>query len=118
MSNDTNPIFDALDALLEEERTALMQGDLDRIGDLIARKEALFDLLAEIDPQDAPDVSGLRAKTLRNQAMLDAALQGIRAVAERMRSLRRVRDALETYDSQGRRTAIPAPAVRQVEKRA
>jgi len=45
-------------------------------------------------------------------------LSGIRAVADRVAALRRVRDTLETYDQSGRKTAISTLRTGQVEKRA
>lgn len=110
--------LDQLDALLEQERAALLVGDLDVIPTLLQRKEALFDELAELPAPEAQELQNLQTKALRNQALLDSALRGIRAVADRMSAMRRVARSLETYDAAGRKTTIETRAQRKVERRA
>ena len=107
----------ALDALLEEERGALIAGDLDRIAALVDRKADLVAGLAGAAP-DARALVPLRRKLQRNQALLDGALEGIRTVAARVSTLRDVGGALETYDRNGRRQTWPAPRKDGIERRA
>ena len=106
-----------LAALLESERTALLEGDFDRIADLMEEKSAL---LAELEgkPLDAEEVAPLRDGLRRNQELFDHALAGLRNVAARLGDLNRVRKSMDTYDAQGRRTTIDAPAARTLERRA
>ncbi|MEQ8917089.1 MAG: flagellar protein FlgN [Roseovarius sp.] len=106
-----------LDALLETERAALLCGDLQAIADTVAQKEQLIDTL-NTSAARQEDLSGLHHKLQRNQALLDGALQGIRAVAARMAAYRRIRKSLDTYDRQGRKLTIPGDISRNVEKRA
>lgn len=110
-------IITQLDTLLEAEREALLRGDLQAIADTVAQKEQLIDALNEGADRQA-DLSGLHHKLQRNQALLDGALQGIRAVAARMAAYRRIRRSMDTYDSQGRKRTIPGDVSRKVEKRA
>lgn len=108
----------ALDALLERERTALLDGDLELLVSQLEEKNALIDALnAAPDPADVA-LTGLREKVLRNQALLDSALEGIRKVAARMSALHRVRRSLDTYDETGRKTTIESATEHQMEKRA
>lgn len=119
MTNDTpQTLINRLDALLEDERRALLDGDLDAIASLMERKEALIDTLNAQDPGEQRDLEALQGKVDRNQALLDGALEGIRKVAGRMAAFRKIRRTLETYDRSGRKQAIQGEAEHQIEKRA
>ncbi|QYX58462.1 hypothetical protein K1T73_01435 [Roseovarius sp. SCSIO 43702] len=109
--------MDELDDLLETERAALIEGDIEGVATLTERKEALIGGLdrAAVGPGE---LGGLRDKLDRNQALLESALLGIRRVATRIAALKRIRDSLETYDREGRRRTIPGELSRQMEKRA
>lgn len=119
MTNDTpQTLINRLDTLLEDERRALLRGDLDAIAALLGRKEALIDALNAQDPGAKTDLQALQGKVGRNQALLDGALQGIRKVAGRMAAFRKIRRTLETYDETGRKQAIQGEVEHQIEKRA
>ena len=118
MHDDRQTLIDQLDALLEAERTALLAGDLDKIGTLLERKEALIDAFNTLEPERTDGLEGLQRKVVRNQALLDGALEGIRKVAARMAEMRRVRTSLDTYDQAGRKRTIDGTAPRRIEKRA
>ncbi|MCA0920382.1 flagellar export chaperone FlgN [Pseudooceanicola nanhaiensis] len=111
-------LIDALDALLEEERRTLLSGDLTAIRGLLERKEALVEQLGALEGAAQRELEGLQVKALRNQALLDGTLRGIRTVANRMGTLRRIRRTLETYDEAGRRQEVTTQPDHQVEKRA
>ncbi|MFY9237854.1 MAG: flagellar protein FlgN [Roseovarius sp.] len=111
-------LIDTLDDLLEEERKALLDGDLDAIGRLLSRKEALIDALNALTPAGQPNLTRLQGKVSRNQALLDGALEGIRKVAARMAAFRKIRKTLETYDQSGRKTTIQGEVEHKVERRA
>jgi hypothetical protein len=106
-----------LAALLEAERSALLEGDFDRIAALMEEKSAL---VAELEGRslDAGAVAPLRDGLRRNQALFDHALAGLRSVAARLGDLNRIRKSTDTYDAQGRRTPMEAPATRKLERRA
>ncbi|WP_010141274.1 flagellar protein FlgN [Oceanicola sp. S124] len=119
MTNDPHQkLIDELDVLLESEREALMTGQLDKLTDLLERKEALIDRLNGLEGLEAADLQPLRGKAQRNQALLDGALRGIRTVANRFSTLRKIRRTLETYDSQGRKSALVSQHDNKLEKRA
>lgn len=119
MDKDTGQvIMDALDDLLEEERRIVMAGELDEIPGLLERKEALFDRLNNTRFEAGADLELLQSKMSRNQALLEGALRGIRAVADRMSTLRRMRNSLETYDRQGQKQSFTTMPGNKIEKRA
>ncbi|MEQ9260081.1 MAG: flagellar protein FlgN [Roseovarius sp.] len=115
---DTAEIMSALDNLLEAERTALLEGDLDRIAELLDQKSCLIDALVEVPSEPREGFDGLRKKAMRNQQLLEGALEGIRRVAERLAALRRMRHAFDTYDDRGHKRTIQGSVVHKVEKRA
>lgn len=115
---DIATILHTLDALLEEERAALLGGELAKIDDLMRRKEALIDALSDADGQSDADLAALQSKLGRNQVLFDHALEGIRNVANRLGALRQLRKSLDTYDEQGRKSTITTPNQSLLEKRA
>jgi hypothetical protein len=119
MTNDTpQSLIDRLDTILEDERRALLEGDLEAIGTLLARKEPLIDALNAEGPVVRAGIVALEEKVRRNQALLDGALEGIRNVAGRMAAFRKIRRTLETYDKTGRKSSISDTIEHQLEKRA
>ena len=117
-SETTEEMIVALEALLERERSALLEGDLEFLVGQLDEKTALVDALQAREDAEGGAIAVLQVKVLRNQALLDNALEGIRSVASRMSALRRIRRSLDTYDAKGRRTTIESRAENQMEKRA
>lgn len=119
MTSDTAPdMLDALEDLLERERSALTSGDMDTIARLMQQKEDIVGQLNAADlPADAA-LDELRAKAERNQVLFDSALAGIRAVSARIAELRHMRQGSETYDRHGRKAKLTAPQRSRLEKRA
>jgi len=108
----------ALDTLLEDEREALVNGDLERLQAFMEEKAAIIDRLNSLPDLEAEQLAPVQTKVRRNQALLGGALDGIRAVADRMAEMRRVRTGLETYDRSGQRTSLSAPPRPRIERRA
>ncbi|MDX5414290.1 MAG: hypothetical protein LPK02_14740 [Rhodobacterales bacterium] len=111
-------ILSNLDELLDRERSALLEGDLDGISRSLREKERLIDMLNALPPSAELRLTSIRHKVQRNQVLLDGALEGIRSVAERLSALRRIRDTLETYDQTGQKTVLDGLRPGRVEKRA
>ena len=111
-------ILSSLDELLDRERAALLEGDLDGISRSLREKERLIDMLNALPPSAELRLTSIRHKVQRNQVLLDGALEGIRSVAERLSALRRIRDTLETYDQTGQKTVLDGLRPGRVEKRA
>ncbi len=110
---DTDPLRD-LGSLLEEERRAILSGawaDLDR---LAARKAAG---LAVLESGDALALAPLARGLARNQALLAAALDGLREAGHRRAALLASRAGLVTYDARGAR-AEHATAPPRLERKA
>lgn len=104
--------------LLDAERIALLEGDLQVLKDLLSSKEALMDAVKDMPDPDRAAMQVLEGRLQRNQLLLDGALEGIRAVAQRMGRMREVKGALETYGADGKRHDIPLFPRRSVERRA
>ncbi len=111
-------LIDSLDDLLEAERAAVLEGDLDSIARLLDRKEMLIDEISVADASDSALLATINAKAARNQVLLNSALDGIRTVSRRLAALRRIRGSLDTYDASGRKSSIDVSTDRSVEKRA
>ncbi|WP_370399797.1 flagellar biosynthesis protein FlgN [Sulfitobacter sp. JB4-11] len=108
----------ALNTLLDAEREALLQGDLESLADMLPTKEALIEDMNEAPPADIAAVQALGGKVRRNQLLLDGALEGIRAAVKRMAEMREIRAGLETYGADGQKRQIATDATNSVEKRA
>ena len=117
-SDPAQTMIDELDQLLDQERQALLDGDLERIARLMETKESLIDRLNELSDIERQDLDGVRDKVTRNQALLTSAMEGIRAVADRIADLRHVRQGLATYDQSGRRQQHSTSGSQTVERRA
>lgn len=106
---------DAFEDLLDRERRMILSGrvaDLPRLADDKAR--ILRDLGALRDAGRLERLAGLGR---RNQALLDAAAQGIRDVRDRLSEIRATAGTLATYSSDGQRQTT-ATVTRTFERRA
>lgn len=117
-SNPASAILANLDNLLDRERSALLSGDLDGISRSLQEKERLIGALKNTGLLEGVSLGAISEKVRRNQVLLDGALNGIRAVADRLSALRRIRDTLETYDQSGQKTLIDGLPTSRFEKRA
>lgn len=111
-------IFDELDDLLDAERAALLEGNLEEVGRMFDRKSRLLNELSTLDAVEAQSAMALQQKLQRNQGLLDSAADGVRSVARRLAAIRRVRESLETYDARGQRNKIDVKQSGTLEKRA
>ncbi|HHS89487.1 MAG TPA: flagellar biosynthesis protein FlgN [Rhodobacteraceae bacterium] len=116
--NNAQALIDDLDSLLDRERMALIDGDLELLGRMLAQKQELIDNLNNMDTLEREHLADVHDKVTRNQELLNSAMEGIRAVANRMADLRRVRQGLETYDQSGHKTRFDTHTQPSVEKRA
>lgn len=113
-----NDLIKALEEVLDLERAALVEGDLERLDHMSPEKEKLIGAINEMQVLDSADLIAVQKKLERNQALLTSAADGIRAVAERMSELRRVRQEFTTYDAAGQRSGYPMRGKVKLEKRA
>jgi len=93
--------LDRLEDLLDRERQAVLNGDFDRLHRLVAEKEHLLET-AKRGSVDPDRIASLGIKARRNQQLLDAAGDGIRAVSDLLNNLKKGA-GLSTYDSAGQR---------------
>lgn len=115
----TNNALARLETILEQERAALLKGELDQLQGLFREKEqVLTSLKTEKNSKDDAYVHSLQQKMLRNQTLLESAIQGIRTVKDRVLEIRKVRDSLETYDGNGHRMEVVVGRPSKLEKRA
>jgi len=98
-----NDAIRRLKSLLEDERQALLAGDLERVGALIEEKVALTDHLEKAPLAELKSMSGLLN---RNAALLAAAKDGVGDVVTTLRKQKAARTTLSTYDSAGRPAQI------------
>lgn len=115
---DPQNLIDELDTLLDRERLALGKGDLELLGRMLAQKQNLIEKINAMETLERGRIAHVHDKVTRNQELLNSAMEGIRAVANRMADLRRVRQGLETYDQSGRKTRFEIQPPPSLEKRA
>lgn len=118
MIADNAQVVDSLDKLLDEEREALISGQLDQIAELVERKTNLLSELDDANDMEAVALGRVREKLVRNQGLLEEAAMGIKIVASRLDDLKRVKSYLETYDADGARKTTCVATSGSVEKRA
>jgi hypothetical protein len=103
-----------LSDLLEEERRLLLSGDWRALEEIAPRKAAHLAVLEDGDPAG---LAPLARDLARNQALLAAAIEGLREAGRRRAALGAARAGLVTYDAQGARAELPLAPPR-VERRA
>ncbi len=108
----------SLEEVLDLARNALVQGDLDQLGHMMPEKEKLIGAIADLEVRESDELIRLQKKVERNQALLNSAASGIRAVADRMAEMRRVRSEFSTYGADGRRSGFAVRGHAKLEKRA
>lgn len=96
-------VFDALEDLMDKERRAILDGDFDELRRMMAEKERLISAAKIAPPPQS--VARLKAKAERNQNMLRAAAQGIRAVSDHLAKAGQATKPLLTYSRSGQRQA-------------
>lgn len=118
MESNASHLIEQLDELLERERGHLLTGDLPKFTELLDEKEKLLAQIGELKQAEFPDLQQVQSRMNYNQSLLESAMRGIRAAAERLQTLRSIRRGLETYDSQGQRRTLPNNTGGSFERRA
>lgn len=107
-----------LDKILDQEKSALLSGDLDALANIVTEKERLVEALNAAELTASEPLRQVSDKVSQNKVLLESALDGIRSAARRLAELRRARKTLDTYDRMGKKNRIEEPSESQVEKRA
>ena len=118
MTETQDTLIAKLDSLLEIEREALIVGNIAKLADIVEEKEHLIAVLSEMDFGSNTALENVNSKVMRNQALLEQALDGIRSVAKKLADIRRNRREFDTYNQLGKRKTIEAETDTSVEKRA
>jgi len=107
MLNDTVPIIDALEDLLDKERVAILRGALQDMERLAVEKERVLES-GIVSVPDQGTLDRLRGKAARNQQLLTATIRGVRAVTARLDVLRNGPVEMNTYNRKGHRLILGA----------
>ncbi len=118
MKTEHDTLIRKLDELLDVERQALLDGDLEALTGIVDEKEQLIDALNKAEFSDQESLSPVNEKVKRNQALLEQALSGIRTVARKLADIRQARKSFDTYNQRGHKSRIEGEADSSVEKRA
>lgn len=118
MTEQANEILRELDTLLDVERQALLDGEFDTLAGIVEKKEDLIEALNASELDQPEGLAPVNDKVVRNQALLEQALQGIRSVAKKLGEIRQAKKAFDIYDRLGQKNRIEAEADASVEKRA
>jgi flagellar biosynthesis/type III secretory pathway chaperone len=105
-----------VDRLLDEERAALLAGDLAALAGIVDRKEELLRALAD-GQTSRPALAALRGKAERNAELLGAASRGVRTVLRRITEIREANGPLKTYGRDGTQQTLGS-TTGSLEKRA
>ncbi|MCK8463351.1 flagellar biosynthesis protein FlgN [Aliiroseovarius sp. S1339] len=98
---NSRAVLNALEDLLEGERTQILAGEIEKLSRLLPEKERLLNALKASD-EDFPLLERLRDQVDRNQQLLAAAARGIRSVKQRLDALKTSQTELRTYSQAGR----------------
>ena len=109
-------IASTLIALLERERKMLLEGNLTELEGIAKQKEGLLSETA-LTSGGTTDLAQIRELSERNERLLLASLEGVKAAGSRLADIRRAATQLETYTDAGKVRDLAHPR-RQVERRA
>ena len=93
--------YKILEDILIKERTAILNGNFGALSRLMTEKELLTNISESIGP--CGNLERLKQLAARNQAMLLAASEGIRAVTNLLDQQNRSSADLQTYSESGER---------------
>lgn len=108
----------SLEDVLDKERQALCDGDIQAVQRLLALKEELVNQVHKLDLSDGAELQAVRASAQRNCVLLASAGTGIRAVLDRISELKQIRKGAQTYDCHGRKARLQTSSKPALEKRA
>lgn len=95
----------ALLKLLDEERAALLRGDYADLDRLAPSKQKLLARIGE-SALSEQNMQRVAHAVRRNQSLLAAAIDGMRAAKGRIDGMRQQRSSFSTYDKSGHRQLI------------
>ncbi len=93
-------LVDIVEDLLDRERQAVLDGNLDGLTRLIPEKIRLMERMAQIR-QPIGKIDRLKNKALQNKRLLEAVARGIESVSAHVTGLKTDKPPLRTYDATG-----------------
>ena len=118
VQTDTATLITDLSEVIAQERHAILAGELEGVEDLVERKADLVALIAGRDDVDREAFEALRTQFERNQKLLESAMAGVRAVANRLTATREAQETLKVYDDKGRAKSFPTGETPKLMRRA
>lgn len=103
MQDETEARLAELIDTLRLERDVIRSGDFAALPALVARKDAVMELLKGTP---ARKLVAAQEMALENQRLLGAALKGVRAAQARLDAIRKATKSYTSYDSKGRAQTI------------
>ena len=103
----SDEILRRAEALLAEERRAVMAADFDALDEIAGRKAAVMSELRDVRAP-AERLRQLRRTAERNGELLAASARGLRAVIRRLSEIRSANGPLRTYSQDGRQQTFGA----------
>jgi flagellar biosynthesis/type III secretory pathway chaperone len=97
-----------LNAILEQERDALLGGNIAVFENLIAQKAKILQTIGELPKEELRRFEGMKPRLLRNQKLAQSAIKGMRIAIKRAKDIKDVSLGLRTYkkDGSGRSIAM------------
>ena len=86
--------------LLEEEGHAVRTGNISALEPILEQKSELL-ITLESSPNNYTDIAIIRAKAARNEALLAAAIRGVKTARNRLLELESVKSELRVYGKDG-----------------
>lgn len=93
--------------LLDTERSALHRCAFDLLDHLANKKKHLIESL-ETSAINPSDMRKIGKRLSENQALLAAAIAGVKAASDRIAALQKVRSGLDVYDQTGQMAKVSA----------
>lgn len=106
-----------LDAHLNAEYKALIDGDLAKIETLAEEKVALLETIEKMPLKDLEQFQVFRERLLRHQILTQSALEGMRAAILRAKEVQSVSKSLSTYTARGSQTRVSVEMGQTLSKR-
>lgn len=118
MRDNEAETIEKLTTLLDQERIAILQGNISKISEILDEKEKLFEIFQNISEPESKNIEDVSKIIHRNQDLLESSMAGIKAVSDRLATIQRVRESLEIYDQNGNRRMFDLTSGSRLEKRA
>ena len=111
-------VIQQVEDVLVAERALLVSGDFKALKRLEVDKEKVIAAIRPMSEKDLQELRHLRGLAEHNQQLFKQALKGIQDVSDRLESIRKLGETIDTYDHTGRRVSVETQQSKELEKRA